>query len=127
MVFSNPLKASLSPLPLTPSCTWRLRSLRSRSCSGIATGHAPPHAPHRHGAAAEPQERVVQRYPHGARLPARPAQGRGERQVLGLLRPFEERGDDRTYWSGVGRAVGVAAGLAVDGTDVEAGAAPDAV
>src|SRR5215203_7469317 len=46
IVFSNPLKASVSPLLLTPSSTWRLRSLSRRSCSGMPTGHASQHAPH---------------------------------------------------------------------------------
>ena len=42
------LEGDLSaPCPLRPSCTWRLRSLRSRSWSGMPTGHASQQAPHR--------------------------------------------------------------------------------
>src|SRR5918998_1493148 len=76
---------------------------------------------------AELEEEVVQRDAHGTRLPARAAQGGGVREILGLLRPLEQGCYDGPDRAGVRRAVGVAAGLAVDRADVQAGAAADAV
>src|SRR5918997_6623253 len=46
IVFPKPLNTSVSALSLTPSSTWRLRSLSRSSCRGIPTGHASQHAPH---------------------------------------------------------------------------------
>src|SRR5829696_7244318 len=88
-----------------------------------------PLAPHAllHLAMAELEQEVVQRDAHGARLPARAAQRRGEGQVLGLFGPFEQGGYDRPDRARVRGAVGVAAGLAVDRADVQAGPAADAV
>src|ERR687885_1758312 len=86
-------------------------------------------APHAflHLAVAELEQELVQGYPHGARLPPRAADRGGEGQVLRLPRPLEQRRYDGPDGARVGRAVGVAARLAVDGADVEAGAAADAV
>src|SRR5918997_5144350 len=85
-----------------------------------------PH-PFIHLAVAELEQELVQGYAHGARLPARAAKRGGEGQILGLLGSLQQGCDDGADRTGVGRAVGVAAGLAVDGADVQAGAAADAV
>ncbi len=69
----------------------------------------------------------MQRDADRASLPAGAAEARGVGQVLRVLLSLEERGYDGAYRAGVGRAVGVAAGLAVDRADVQAGAAADAV
>src|SRR5215210_5615066 len=78
-------------------------------------------------AVPELQEEVMQWYAHGAGLPARAAKGGGVGQVFGFFVAFQERRDDRSDRTRVRRAVGVAAGLAVDGTNVQARAAADAV
>src|ERR671921_633424 len=78
-------------------------------------------------AVAKLQEEVVQRDAHGARLRARAAEGGGVRQVSGLLVPLEQGRYDGADRAGIGRAVGVTAGLAVDGADVQTGPAADAV
>src|SRR5919107_837457 len=49
IVFSKTLNAALWGLLARPSSTWRLRSFRRRSCSGMPTGHASEHAPQREG------------------------------------------------------------------------------
>src|SRR5918911_4858668 len=47
IVFSKTLNATLCDLPANPLSTWRLRSFRRRSCSGIPTGQASEQAPQR--------------------------------------------------------------------------------
>src|SRR5918994_1691323 len=78
-------------------------------------------------AVAKLQEEVVQRDAHGARLRARATEGGGVWQVSGLLVPLEQGRYDSADRAGIGRAVGVTAGLAVDGADVQAVPAADAV
>src|SRR5262249_31233305 len=62
-----------------------------------------------------------------AHLGAGPAEARRERQRGRALDPEQLRRQDRADRPGVHRAVRVAAGARVDGADVEAGAAADAV
>ena len=66
---------------------------------------------------------------HRAGVVAGAAQGRGVGQGVVLLRrdPGQQRGQDRADRSRVGGSVGVPAGAFVDGADVHAGAAADAV
>ena len=63
---------------------------------------------------------------HGARVEARAAQRGREGQRRALLDPLEHRRQDRADGPGVDRAIGMASGAAVDGADIEAGAAADA-
>ena len=64
---------------------------------------------------------------HGASVAAGAAQGRGVGQVFGLGQAHEFRGYDGADGAGIDPSVGVAAHALVDGADVEAGAAADAV
>src|SRR5215210_8696954 len=73
------------------------------------------------------QEEVVERNADRTRLRARAAQRGGVGKVLRLLVSLEQRRDDGPYRAGVGRAVGVPAGLPIYGADVKARAAADAV
>src|SRR5829696_3647551 len=76
---------------------------------------------------AELKQEVVQRDTNRTGLPTRPTKARGVGQVLRLFVTLEKGRNDGPYGTGVRRAVGVAAGLAVDGADVQARAAADAV
>src|ERR671916_400661 len=100
IVFSKTLKAVLWGLLARPSSTWRLRSFRRRSCSGMPTGHASEHAPQREEACGRS---LASSFPLGGGVRAGPV------------------GRER------GRPGGVTAGLAVDGADVQTGPAADAV
>ena len=77
---------------------------------------------------AEAEEKVGNGDVDGADLVTRAAEGRGLGQVgkLGEFFAREERCEHGAYGAGINAAVGVSAGLAVDGAHVEARAAADA-
>src|SRR5215212_2727993 len=76
---------------------------------------------------AKLQKEIMQRNADGARLRAGAAERRGVRQVLRLFVALKQGRYDGADRTGVGRPVGVTAGLAIYGTDVQAGPTADAV